>query len=542
MSINVATILSTNGQECPNAVTEPTSSNTPTTLQRKPYVPEGSQKRNLSLDSTPSPTSAINCEKRQRQSSLVFDEISVLAPARMNEPEPEPTLASIVALLQLTAKVSDLDRLASKDDLIKLQATVSSQALEIQQLRQTMTAQSTRLQNLEDSLGGRTAATLNRNRIQPDVDLTRPSQFGGPRVMNSRLDERRRNLVFEGIPAVSSSEMEAFILQVCSALGIIAYPCDIDTITPMKRRDPASKRPPPVLVTFEQLHVRSGLLRQKSKLIDFPKFATVFINPDEPIEVRRNKATFRKIAFKARQDGKSTVIRNEWIQIEDDVYYVPDLDKIPDKYKPTAPTKVSESMETGDQVPKPNPEINGAIGGARPKIPSKPITKAKTFSRVKIKLTEAGVTFSGPSAFLSHMFNCEFVLDDTPYTSVEQGYHHLHARQEDELELAEAIMEMYYAHDIKDAAKILQDSDEWNEMSPGVLRKLNRAKYDQNPDLKAKLIETAPHLIVEATVDARWGGGCPFGSDIYEQGQVPGRNVAGVQLTEQRDSYIEEDK
>ena len=56
------------------------------------------------------------------------------------------------------------------------------------------------------------------------------------------------------------------------------------------------------------------------------------------------------------------------------------------------------------------------------------------------------------------------------------------------------------------------------------------------------LIETAPHLIVEATVDARWGGGCPFGSDIYEQGQVPGRNVAGVQLTEQRDSYIEEDK
>ena len=125
---------------------------------------------------------------------------------------------------------------------------------------------------------------------------------------------------------------------------------------------------------------------------------------------------------------------------------------------------------------------------------------------------------------------------------LEQGYHHLHARQEDELELAEAIMEMYYAHDIKDAAKILQDSDEWKEMSPGVLRKLNRAKYDQNPDLKAKLIETAPHLIVEATVDARCGGGCPFGSDIYEQGQVPDRNVAGVQLTEQRDSYIEEDK
>ena len=79
-------------------------------------------------------------------------------------------------------------------------------------------------------------------------------------------------------------------------------------------------------------------------------------------------------------------------------------------------------------------------------------------------------------------------------------------------------------------------------MAPKVLLQLNQAKYDQNPDLKQRLIETAPHLSVEATVDAKWGGGWPFGSDIYEQGQVPGRNLAGSQLTnyKQRDDFIKD--
>ena len=48
------------------------------------------------------------------------------------------------------------------------------------------------------------------------------------------------------------------------------------------------------------------------------------------------------------------------------------------------------------------------------------------------------------------------------------------------------------------------------------------------------------YKIVEATVDSTWGSGCPFGSDIYEQGQVPGKNVAGEQLTKYKDELIDD--
>ena len=85
----------------------------------------------------------------------------------------------------------------------------------------------------------------------------------------------------------------------------------------------------------------------------------MYINPDEPIEIRRNKATFRKLAYNARQDGKT--VRNDWIQIDDTTYYIPDLDKIPDAYKPSmnrvTSTKVSE----------------GVVGGAGPTHNSHPL-------------------------------------------------------------------------------------------------------------------------------------------------------------------------
>ena len=70
------------------------------------------------------------------------------------------------------------------------------------------------------------------------------------------------------------------------------------------------------------------------------------------------------------------------------------------------------------------------------------------------------------------------------------------------------------------------------------MTELNRAKFDQNPQLKQRLIDTAPHRLIEATVDSNWGGACLFGSEMYEQGIVPGKNVAGDELTKLRDTWI----
>ena len=537
MSEGAAAILVNNEPGVPTGVVDthsPISSRPKPTTQ---YVPEGSQKRELSIGSTPSPSLISKEGKRPKHNSIEFD--SDMEP----EPEPEVSNADIMKLLRLTAKVTDLEDVAKKSDLIKLQETVSSHAIEIKQLREDIVLQAQKIKNLEDTLGVQVANSLNRT--QPDVDRTRWLQHGGAQSVNNiRSNERRQNLVFEGIPILSEPEVEAYILQLCTTLGIVTFPSDIDAIVPMKRRDQQSKRPPPLLVTFSQQHVRVGLLKRKHLLAKNDLYKEVYINPDEPVEIRRNKAIFRRIAYKVRQDGKTAIYRDDWIQIEDTTYRVADLDKIPDCYKLELSLKGDRNLSMDQDT-----SSEGATGGARPKEPrpqhsneSRKSSRAKPFTREKVKLTKAGYAYSGPSAFLSHMYNCDFVHLSTPYTSVEQGYHHTHATHEMEFDTAEIIMSLYNAQDIKIAAKNLPDSEEWEQMSPGVLWDLNKAKFDQNPDLKQRLIETAPHKLVEASVDSKWGGGCPYGSDIYEQGQVPGKNVAGEQLTVQRDGMIQEMK
>ena len=503
---------------------------TPRTKPTKPYIPEKSQKRDLSTGSTPSPTSVVQYDKRQRSD---IDEFNWDLTQTVNM-EPEVTLADIMDQLKMTAKVSNLADVAKKRDLIKLQNTVSSHSVEILQLKDDLKLHAQRIQQLEESLGQYTASVMNRP--QPDVDILSRNQYGGPQARASQFDSRRKNLVFEGIPNMPDRDVVGYIVALCSALKIIAYPSDIESIVRMNRRDGTSK-PAPVLATFDQLHIRSSILRKKSSLAEINKYDKVFINLDEPIETRRAKAIFRRIGYCARQDGKTVLIRDDWISIDDVQFKVNDINKIPEPYrvdmvprpKPTAVSDRSDgNAEEGSQP------LNH--DGTRPKETGHHAPERTR--KVKIKLTKAGLTFSGPTAYLSHMFTCPFVHQKKTYCSVEQGYHHIHATVEGEMDIAKTILNTHNAYDIKDVADPLPKSEKWNNMAPTIVMELNLAKYGQNPQLMKQLLETAPHKLIEASVDSKWGGACPFGSDIYEQGIVPGANLCGEQLTKLRDDEL----
>ena len=92
------------------------------------------------------------------------------------------------------------------------------------------------------------------------------------------------------------------MIQLCSTIDIIAYQTDFEAVLPMQRRD-GSDKPAPILITFAEPHVRSAILRKKFKLANIEKYASVFINMDEPIEVRRAKAILRRIDFKPGKMG-----------------------------------------------------------------------------------------------------------------------------------------------------------------------------------------------------------------------------------------------
>ncbi len=95
------------------------------------------------------------------------------------------------------------------------------------------------------------------------------------------------------------------------------------------------------------------------------------------------------------------------------------------------------------------------------------------------------------------------------YSSLEEAYQSL-GFASSAPEIAEKIKRSHSAHE---AQKIAYDNKDkrqsnWDEVKLGVMEKLLRAKINQNPYVKKKLLETKDYIIVEdSPKDSFWGWG-----------------------------------
>ena len=158
--------------------------------------------------------------------------------------------------------------------------------------------------------------------------------------------------------------------------------------------------------------------------------------------------------------------------------------------------------------------------------------------KIKIKLTKCGLIFSGPTAFPSNMSYSDFVYDGQPYSSSEQGFQHLDAVHNDVPDIAAKILATRDTKIIKDMSHDIPKSDSWNKIAPTKLWGLMDAKFSQNPALMKELLDTAPHKLIETSMDGKWGWGGPYEADVYEQGVVPGKNLFGEMATTYRDQKL----
>ena len=141
-----------------------------------------------------------------------------------------------------------------------------------------------------------------------------------------------------------------------------------DILSPMQRMSPARRTVStsvdteiyPVRVTFQQIYMRDKIMRKKKPLSSIPKFATIFINPDEPPEIRRNKG-FRRVAAKVRLDVKDVLYREEWIKIDETTYAASEITKIPAAYLPEDLNVKSSTQRLPDQTQIPGLAITARL-------------------------------------------------------------------------------------------------------------------------------------------------------------------------------------
>ena len=104
-----------------------------------------------------------------------------------------------------------------------------------------------------------------------------------------------------------------------------------------------------------------------------------------------------------------------------------------------------------------------------------------------------------------------------------------------------AILRSTQPWECKDLGKHVKpfDSNAWNAVKYDVVKTANRAKYEQNPDPKAKLMDTGDAILAEASPkDTIWG----IGLDAVTAAETnpsewPSQNLLGKNLMELRSEF-----
>ena len=434
------------------------------------------------------------------------------------------TLDSIMIRLATTA---------TKADIMQIDDKVTAQNMEIQQIKKTLTTHEVDIRKLQNTVDECVAANLvlkeelNANRVQAPVRELSTNMAAPTR---KTVDIARRNMIIEGLPGEDEEAIYANFLRITSTINVIIYKSDIEGLSRLPRRDRQNKTPGPVLVTMTRAVLRDNILKNKAALMDHPDMTGVFINADETKEVRIAKSILRKTAYNAKQDNVEVEYRHNRVRIAETWYTTGDIEKLPAKYSVANKNKSTASGGKDENSNEPEAKtVTQTLGTSQFQL-----RKGE-----KIRLTKAGLLFSGPSAFPSNMSYAPIKVGNIEHDCNELSYQYDKAKDHGFDDLAEEIRGMDDPMEMKKATRNIKTTEEWKAEAPDKLWDLISKKYNEHPELLERLISTAPYPLIEASVDSRWGGG-PFNSEKYDDDTYPGDNVFGKMSTKFRDRKIKQ--
>lgn len=155
----------------------------------------------------------------------------------------------------------------------------------------------------------------------------------------------------------------------------------------------------------------------------------------------------------------------------------------------------------------------------------------------EITTTDQFVLFWG--SWPSQFFKAPFTIDGQAYVCCEQFMMAEKARVFGDADAERAILSATSPAEHKALGRKVRgfDGDVWNTVCRGVVYRGNLAKYEQNRDLRERLMATGSRTIVEASpTDRIWGIGLAQDDPrALDSAQWRGTNWLGVALMQVRD-------
>ena len=164
-----------------------------------------------------------------------------------------------------------------------------------------------------------------------------------------------------------------------------------------------------------------------------------------------------------------------------------------------------------------------------------------TMENAKIIEVQDGYAFQSKHAFPSSLYECKVNFRNRDFISPEHALHFIRADDNNQPEMASAILKAETSEKALQIGKKIKTSDEYKLTDPIILQDIHMAKYEQHPELRTKLIRLKGNLY-EATKHPVYGAGFSLSQkDQICKANVPGGNKLGLSLENIRQRLIDLD-
>ena len=304
---------------------------------------------------------------------------------------------------------------------------------------------------------------------------------------------RRKNLLIEGIAERpnGNENLDQIISDLFGELGIDTR-VEFDQLYRVGSFNPKFKRP--IFISFIHADDRGHVFDKRAKLRRSKVFHDIWVSDDVTPTARRTKALIRQVTREAKNQGSQCTSTQYSVTINSQNYDETSLNCLPRELS----LESIKTKQIGDDV----------------------------------------IAYHSEHSPMSNLFPAPIKIGKRTFNSLEQAFHYKKARGHNNDEIAEKIYLCREPYDIRILGKKITPSQKSIDNEQEIMFELMIRKFEQNPLIRAKLLDTAGKTLVEATPDRTWGAGCSIFSPALRNKTWPGLNRQGKLLMRARDTLI----
>lgn len=307
------------------------------------------------------------------------------------------------------------------------------------------------------------------------------------------------NIRIDGLREDDREDLKRIVLEMADTMGVRHLEIgDIASVYragkkmgPGRGNGGNAQRIRTVLVTFTNSSKRNKFYFSRTKLRNSDVFKGVYVNDDVTQETRKQREDFRSVAALARADGVDVRMHSDGVILNDTKHLFSEPHTLPSKYS----VQAAKTIKTGGEI-----------------------------------------YFASEHSFLSNFAKAPMVVNNVVYQTAEHYYQSEKCRMANDLDRLGKVLRSTTPLEAKRIADMLTETAEWRNERENIMRKAIDYKFDQNPDLGKRLLDTGDTPLNEATSNTFFGIGVSLHAREISDKSYRGQNKLGQILAEKRTS------